>query len=169
MDSSVIVKQAHLVETVLATVRDVDNLDDLGGQPGIEEVRAAEVGLELGATGQDKTLNVDLVVGDEVLDRQLGNLSDVVASRLLSKTRETQRRLTTSTVLLRQVDAELVDDFSGVAGQGAEEGAITIPAKVSASSTGESGNPAYMMMKPHLASVSSSSSRASTWNRESQR
>jgi hypothetical protein len=56
-----------------------------------------------------------------VLDRQLGDFADVVPSCLFSETRETQRGLTTTTVLLGQVDGEFVNHLAGVSGKCSEE------------------------------------------------
>ena len=119
-------KLDSLVETVLTTVRDVDDLDDLGQQTGVEQVGSAQVGLQLGATGQHETSDVDLVVGDKVLNSQLGNFTNVVTTSFLTKTRETQGGLTTTTVLLGQVNSELVDDFTGVTGESTEERSVTV-------------------------------------------
>ena len=44
----------------------------------------------------------------------------------LTKTGETKRRLTTTAVLLGQVDAQFLEDFSGVATESTEEGAVTV-------------------------------------------
>ena len=115
-----------LVETVLATVRHVHHLDDLGRKTVIEHIRGVEVVLEVGRTSENETGDVHLVVGDEVLHRQLRHLTDVVVPLLLSETGETECRLTTTTVLLGKIDGELVDDVSRVAAEGAEEGAVTV-------------------------------------------
>ena len=103
-----------LVETVLRTVRHIDNLDDLGSQSTIQKVTARQITLEIGTSGKYQTGNVDLVGGNEMLDGQLGDLSHVVVSLFVTKTGETQGRLSSSSVLLGQVDSEFVDDISGV-------------------------------------------------------
>ena len=61
-----------------------------------------------------------------MLDGQLGNLSDVVPSGFLSKTGETKSGLTTSSVLLRQIDSEFVNDLSSVTGESTEQRSITV-------------------------------------------
>ena len=96
----------NLVEAVLATVGDIDDLDDLGLKAVVEEIGLVEVVLEVGATGQDQTGAVALVVGDEVLHSQLGDLADIVVTLLLTQTGETKSRLTTTTVFLGQIDRE---------------------------------------------------------------
>lgn len=115
-----------LVESVLASVRDIDDLDNLDLETTIEEVRLVQIVLEVGGTGQNDTSNVDLVVGDEVLDCQLGDLTDVVVTLLLTKTGETKGRLSSTSVLLWKIDGELVYNVSGVTGKGTEESSVTV-------------------------------------------
>ena len=55
-----------------------------------------------------------------------GDFPDIVVPLLVTQTRETQCRLTTTSVLLRKVDSELVDHFSRVSSNRSEEGAVTI-------------------------------------------
>jgi hypothetical protein len=110
-----------LVETVLGTVRDVDNLDDLGSQPSVQQITTRQIALEIGTTGQNQPGHVDLVGGDEMLDGQLGDFTDIVVSLFVTQTGETQRRLSSSTVLLGEVDSEFVDDFTGVSCESTEE------------------------------------------------
>lgn len=115
-----------LVKPVLSSVGNVNNLDDLGLQTLIEHVGLVQVVLEVGRTSQDQTRNVDLVVGKEVLSSQLGDLSNVVVTLFLTKTGETKRRLTTTAVLLGQVDAQFLENFSGVSAEGTKERAVTV-------------------------------------------
>lgn len=67
-----------------------------------------------------------LVIGDEVLNGQFGDLADVVVPLLHTKTSETQSGLSSTTVLLGEVDGELVEDLAGVSGERTEEGAVSI-------------------------------------------
>ena len=115
-----------LVEAVLTTVRHINDLDNLGLEALVEEIGLVEIILEIGGTSKNDTSNVDLVVGDEVQNSQLGNLADVVVTLFLTETGETQRRLTTTTVLLGKIDAELLNDVSGVSTQRAEQCTVTI-------------------------------------------
>lgn len=115
-----------LVETVLTAVRHVNNLDDLSLETLIEQLGLRQLSLEIGRTSQDKTLDVDLVVGNEVLDGRLGDLADIVVALLLTETGETQRRLTTTTVLLRKIDSKLVDNLASVSGEGTKQGTVTV-------------------------------------------
>ena len=117
---------AYLIEPVLTTVTDIDYLDDLRSQTRIEHVTLAQLGLEVGATSKHETGYVDLVIRNEVLNRQLGHLPDVIVALLVTKTRETQGGLTTTSVLLREVDSELVNDFARVSRDGTKECTITV-------------------------------------------
>ena len=114
-------ESANLVETVLTTVADVDNLDHLRCQPGIEHVTLPKLSLEVGTTSQDQAGYIDFVGGDEVLNSKLGDLADVVMPLLVTQTRETQRGLPSTAVLLGEIDDELVDDVVGVASDGTKE------------------------------------------------
>jgi len=61
-----------------------------------------------------------------VLNGEFGDLADVVVSLFVTETGETEGRLTTTSMLLGEIDSELVDDFSRVAGEDTEEGAVTV-------------------------------------------
>ena len=76
--------------------------------------------------GELLTRNVGLVVGDEMRDGRLRHLPDVVVPLLHPESRETERGLTSSAVLLRQVDGELVQDLARVALEGAEQRAVAV-------------------------------------------
>lgn len=115
-----------LVETVLTAVRNINNLDDLGGQTTVEKIGLVQVVLEIGGTSKNQASNVDLVVGDEVLNGVFGDLADVVVTFLLTQTSETQGRLTTTTVLLGKIDRELLADFTSVSRKSTEEGTVTV-------------------------------------------
>lgn len=56
-----------------------------------------------------------------MLNGQLGDFTDIVVSLFVTQTGETQRGLSSSTVLLGQVDGEFVDDFTSVSGEGTKE------------------------------------------------
>lgn len=81
---------SYLVEAIFTSVADIDNLDDFGGQSQIKDIALAQLGFEVGRTGKDEASHVDFVIGDEVLNSQLGYLPDIVVAFLVSKTRETQ-------------------------------------------------------------------------------
>ena len=115
-----------MVEAVFATIADIDYLDDFCGKAKIEHVALTELGLEIGTTGKDQASDVDLVVGDEVLNSMFSHLANVVVSLFVTQTRETEGRLSTTSVLLGQVDGEFVDNFASVSGECAEECAVTI-------------------------------------------
>jgi hypothetical protein len=61
-----------------------------------------------------------------MLDSHLSDLTDVVVALFVTKTRETKGRLTSTSVLLGQIDSELVDDITGVSRDGTEQGTVTI-------------------------------------------
>ena len=92
---------ANLIETILAAVTDIDYFDDFSTQTGVEKITLAEFCLEICATSEDKASDVDLVIGDEVLYGVFCDFPDVVVSLLVTKSRETQGRLTSTAVLLR--------------------------------------------------------------------
>jgi hypothetical protein len=130
-----------LVEAVLASVGHIDDLDDLGLQTVVEEIGLIEVVLEVSGTSQNDAGDVDLVGGDEVLDGEFGDLADVVVTLLLTQTGETQGGLTTTAVLLRQIDGEsgvirsgflsdvhdsLVNNFARVSRERAEQCTVSV-------------------------------------------
>ena len=61
-----------------------------------------------------------------MLNRELGDLADVVVALLVTQTRETQRRLTTTTVLLGKIDGELVDDLARVPRESSKQGTVSV-------------------------------------------
>lgn len=131
-----------LVETVLASIRYVDDLDDLGLQTVVEKIGLVEIVLEIGGTSENDASYVDLVGGDEVLYRQFSDLADVVVALFFTETSETQSGLTTTAVLLGKIDGEptpvsfvhgeaswshlLVDNLTGVSRQSAEERTVSV-------------------------------------------
>ncbi len=116
----------YLVKAVLASVTDINDLDNLGSQSTIEHVTLTKLGLEVRASRQNKTGDVDLVIGDKVLNSMFSDLADIVVSLFVTKTRETESRLTTTAVLLGEIDSKFVDDFTRVASESAKKGAVTI-------------------------------------------
>ena len=117
---------AHLIESVLSAVADVDQLDDLGLQPLVEHVGLGELGFEVGRPGQDQSGHVGLVVGEEEGDGGLGHFPHVVVTLLHPQPGEPQRGLPASAVLLRQVHSELVEDVPGVPLQCPEQSSVTV-------------------------------------------
>ena len=116
----------YLVEAILATITDIDDLDDLCSQTRIEHITLAQLGLEVRATSKDKSGHVDFVVRNEMLDSQFSNLADVVVALFITKTGETKGGLTTTTVLLGEIDREFVDDFTRIASDSTEQGTVTV-------------------------------------------
>lgn len=103
------------------SVGDIDNLHNLCLQPRVQEIGLGEFGLEIGTTSEDEAGNVDLVVGDEMLNCQFSDFPHIVVTLFVSKTTETESGLTTSTVLLREIDSKLLDQFLCVTGKSTEE------------------------------------------------
>ena len=97
------------------TIADVDDLLHDDCQTGVEQVGCIELRLELGASGEDQTGDVGPILRDEQLRGHLCHLSQIVVSLLQTKTSETKGGLSTAAVLLRQVDAELVNHSASVA------------------------------------------------------
>ena len=117
---------AHLIESVLPAVADVDQLDDLGLQPLVEHVGLGELGFEVGRPGQDQSGHVGLVVGEEESDGGLGHFPHVVVTLLHPQPGEPKGGLTSSAVLLGKVHRELVEDVPGVALQGPEQSSVSV-------------------------------------------
>lgn len=87
----------------LTSVGDINDVDNFGNKSRVEHVTEVELRLEVGRTGKDDALNVNFVVGDEVLNRVLGNFSDVIVSSFHSQTRESEGRLSSSTYEVVQI------------------------------------------------------------------
>jgi hypothetical protein len=92
----------------------------------IKHVTLAELRFKISGTGEYNASHVDFVGSNEVLDRQLCNFADVVVTFFVTETRETERRLTTPTVLLGKINRKLVEDFTCVSRKNAEKGAISV-------------------------------------------
>lgn len=116
----------HLVETVFTSVTDINNLDDLRGQPLIKHVTLAEFSLEVGTTSKHEARDVDLIIGDKMLNSMFSDLANVVVPFLVAQTRETQGRLSTTAVLLREINGELVDNLTCVSSERPEQSTVTI-------------------------------------------
>ncbi|KAH3660506.1 hypothetical protein OGAPHI_007092 [Ogataea philodendri] len=115
-----------LVKSVFSSVRDINQLQNLALQSTVKHVGSTQLGLEISTTGQNQSSNSHLVVRNEVLNSHLGDFSDIVVSLLVSQSGETQCRLSTSSMLLRQINCEFVQNFSGVTGQSTKQGSITV-------------------------------------------
>lgn len=115
-----------LVESVFTSVRDIDDLDNLGLQSQIEKIRLIQIVLKVGRTGEDKALNVDLVVGDEMHNGVLGHLAHIVVALLGTETGETESRLSSTSVLLGQIDRELLQHFASVSSERSKQSAVSV-------------------------------------------
>jgi hypothetical protein len=76
----------RLVETVLAAIRNIHDLDDLGSETLIEQITLSKFRLEVGTTSENKSSDVDLVVCDEMLNGVLSDLADVVVPLFVTQT-----------------------------------------------------------------------------------
>ena len=76
----------HLIKAILTTVANIDNFDDLGGKARIEHVTLTELSFEVRTACEDQTGDVDLVVGDVMLNSEFGDLSYVVVTLLVTQT-----------------------------------------------------------------------------------
>jgi hypothetical protein len=83
-------RSTNLIETIFTAVTDINDLDNLSYESKIKHVALAELGLEVGASGKDQSSNIHLVIGNEVLDGQFGNLANIVVTLFISKSRETE-------------------------------------------------------------------------------
>ena len=61
-------QKTYLVKAGLTTVTDIDDLDDLSTESGVEHVALRQLSLEVRTTSEHEAGHVDLVVRDEVLD-----------------------------------------------------------------------------------------------------
>mmetsp|Transcript_49516 Transcript_49516/g.138648 ORF Transcript_49516/g.138648 Transcript_49516/m.138648 type:complete len:245 (+) Transcript_49516:661-1395(+) len=113
---------------MLAAVRHVQKRRD----QDVREARVEEVGVrgkslfKLGGTGHDEARDVRPVDVDEELRRKLADFADVVMPLLETQPSEPQSGLTASAMFLRQIHAELVQDFPVVALHKAKQRAVTV-------------------------------------------
>ena len=102
-----------LVKTVITSIGDIHNLHNGILNTGIQHIGHVQLVLQLGTTSEDNTRTVHMLVLDEELDAQLSALADVVVTLLQTQTGETQSGLTSTTVLLGQIDKEAVEHIAG--------------------------------------------------------
>lgn len=97
-----------MIEPVLLPITYIYNLDDLGCQPLIEQVRLGKFHLEIGRTRKNQATHVALIVSNEVVGRKLGHLAEIVMALFLSQAGKSEGGLTTTTVLFWQLDLYLL-------------------------------------------------------------
>lgn len=119
-------KLDRLVETIFAAIGYVDYFDNLRLKTIVKHIRLVQVVLEVGGTCKNEARNIDLVVADEVLNRQLGYLAHIVVALFFSQPSESQGRLSTATVLFGKIDRELVDDVSCITAECSKESAVPV-------------------------------------------
>ena len=115
-----------LVEALVETIGDIDGGQDGSLQSEIKMITLLHNELKIGTTSNDDTTDVGSVVGDKVLSSELTTLNDVQMTLLFSETSETNGGLTTTTVLLGELDGHTLDDLLVVTLEGGEEHTITV-------------------------------------------
>lgn len=116
----VLCQRDRLIETLIKAVGHVDRRDDQILQPVVKVIALLHHEFQVSATGNDDTANVWPVIGNKVLSCQLATFDNVEMALLLSETRETNGRLTTATMLFRQLDRHSLDDLLVVSLEGRE-------------------------------------------------
>lgn len=115
-----------LIETIIHSVADVEVSEHDRLQTSIENVRLEAVCFDLGWACHNNALNVRFVVSNKVLCGELADSSNVIMTLFLSDTCETQRWLTTATVLLWQLYLHALQNFLCVTLESGVEDTITI-------------------------------------------
>lgn len=115
-----------MVESILETILDIVGRHKYSLKTLIEGITLLNNGLEVCTTRHDNTFDIWDIIGDEILRGQLRNLFHVVQSLLFSDSRKSVSGLTTSAVLLGQLDRDFLLDNTDIALEGGEEGAGTV-------------------------------------------
>jgi hypothetical protein len=82
--SSGVDDDAHLVEPVLSSIRNIHNLDHLGQQPRIKQITSTQIRLQLCTSGKNQSSYIDFIGRDEMLDGEFGDFTNVVTSCFFS-------------------------------------------------------------------------------------
>ena len=126
VEERVLCQRDCLIETLVKTVRHVNSRDDQAFKPVVEVIALLHHEFEVSAASNDDTSDIWSIILNEVLRGQLAAFDDVKMTLLLSETRETNSRLTTATVLLRQLDWHTLNDLLVVALKRRKEHSVTI-------------------------------------------
>jgi len=126
VSESILSKLNCLVETIFTTVGNINKLNDNSLKTRVKEIRTGQDVLELGGTSENNTLDVGPVVSDKASHSSFSTLADVVVPLLETQTCKTKSRLTTTAVLLGEIDGELGDHLTSVTGKSTEETSVTI-------------------------------------------
>lgn len=78
-----------LVKTIFTTIRNIDNLNNLGSKTRVEHLSSTQFILEITRTSQDQTLDVNFILRNESLSSDFTNLSKIVVSLFNSETGKT--------------------------------------------------------------------------------
>ena len=115
-----------LGESLVETVGDINRRDDQRFQPLVKVVTLLHNELKISATSNDDASDVRPIVRDKVLNGEFAALDNVQMTLFFSETRETNGRLTTTTVLLRQLDWHALNNLLVVSLECGEHDAGTI-------------------------------------------
>ena len=97
-------KSDGLVEALVLAIGDIYRGDDDVLEPLVEPLIVLHFHLELGRTSNYNTLHIWHVVCDEILSCHLTTFVNISCSFFKSKTSKSHGRLTTTTVLFRQLN-----------------------------------------------------------------
>lgn len=122
----VLSKGDGLIETLLKTVGDIKSGDDDVLKSLIEVITALHNEFEVGATSNNDTFDVRSVICDEILGCKLTALDNIEMTLLFSETSKPHGGLTTTTMLLGQLNRHTLNDFFVVTLEGGEHYTSTI-------------------------------------------
>ena len=115
-----------LTEAVILTVRNIEGSEHNVAKTFVELLRSIEFVLKASCTSQHETFHIRPVVCYEVMNRQLTDFADVSIAFFDTLARKTHCGLTTTTVLLRQLNTHSLQHFLVVALESAEKRTITV-------------------------------------------
>ena len=115
-----------LVQPILKSIGNIDDIDNFSLQTRIEHVSFVEIVFEVSATCQHDTCHIASVISYEGLHCNLTDFTQIVMSLFLSQTSKTDWRLTSLMMFLRQLDCKFSDNLTSITLKGSIECTITI-------------------------------------------
>ncbi|KAF1751371.1 hypothetical protein GCK72_017925 [Caenorhabditis remanei] len=115
-----------LVETIFTSICNIDSFDHFSLKSLVEHIRLAEFSLEISTTRKDESSNCDFVVFDEHLDGIFSYFTDVIVTLFITKTSKPNSRLSSSSVLLWQVDGKFVKNFPSISLKCSEQASVSV-------------------------------------------
>lgn len=115
-----------LVQPIILAIADIKLTQDNSLKTCIKNVRLIALSLNHSRPSQNQPLNIRLIISNKMLCSQLTNFPNIIVSLLLTNTRKTQSRLTTTTMLLRQLDIHPLQNFLIVSLQSSIKHTVTI-------------------------------------------